>query len=712
VCVPFLSNGLYGPVFRVPVSKISRPMKRSPLFALALFLVAAPHSFAQSVSTAPLDRTEILGRLALGYSPSYIAYLVKTRGLSFSISASFLDRVTQLGGSGILVDTLPHAASPNSIDPSSVEGPPVEHLGKCALLTHTGDLDSAELECRASIDENPKSLWPLRATLEVLQMAGFDKSAFEPTLEGEEETKSDDPRTKELNQLTQRLAALTPPPSAPVQGSVTVATFGSSVVMIGRTTGTPASGMLEVEESAGMWDARNELYGFIETANFSEEPGEPPVSIKSPEVPSQLLADVQDNPDVARFRLDLARFYSEQANDFEEALAEIREAIRLEPDSERPHVQLALLYHKQKDFVNSLAELREVTRIAPAGNFEHLALGHELENAGHTADAIGEYKTIIDRHPERIDASEALVDLYVEQKDFKSAVEELRRSLKASAASFGDESKFVDLRWSDESNLAYYLEQDHDLGGAAEQYQYLLRFKPDDEGLHNDYGNVLMDQHHCDQAIGEYNEAVRLDPTVATPHHNTALCLATKKDLAGAVNEFREALQLDPDSPHSRVFLAEVLGQTGDLNTAMDEFHEVLKKDPNDLDAHAGLGFLYLQMKNEAQAVVELKKVLELKPDVPMAENNLAWIYATSEDQKLRNPSEALRLARQAIKTSPQPNSAFIDTLAEALLLNGKADEALVTETQAAHLDPDNPELKSRLARFREAANNSPHSEP
>src|ERR1700733_1179428 len=70
--VPRVSNSLYGPVSRIPVSKISRRMKQSLIVAMAL-LLATPHSFAQSVSTAPLDRTEILGRLAMDYSPSYIA---------------------------------------------------------------------------------------------------------------------------------------------------------------------------------------------------------------------------------------------------------------------------------------------------------------------------------------------------------------------------------------------------------------------------------------------------------------------------------------------------------------------------------------------------------------------------------------------------------------------------------------------------------------
>jgi tetratricopeptide (TPR) repeat protein len=683
-------------------------MKRCLIVSLAPFFVfTSPCLVAQSVATTPLDRTEIFGRLAMNYSPSYIAHLVDTRHLNFSVSANFLDQVTQAGGSGILVENLPDASSPNSMDPSADEGPAVEHLAKCAQLIHTGDLESAVPECRASIDDNPKSPWPLRATQNLLELIPNNTNAFESRVE--EGPKADDPRQKELDQLQQRLAALNPPQSAGTNSPVFSQGFGG-VVVIGQREATPASEMLEALESSDRWDAHNGLYGFIMTLNFPEEASGPPVANKPPEIPVQLLGDVHDDPDLAKYHLDLARFYSEQANDFENALGQIREAIRLEPDSERPHMQLALLYHKHKDLVNSVAELREVTRIASAGTIEHIALARELENAGHTQDAIAEYKYVIDRHPERTDASDSLIDLYLKRKDFKSAVEELRRSLKASSASFGDESKLVDQRWLDEDNLAYYLEQDHDLEGAAEQYQYLLRFKPDESSLHNDYGNVLMDQHLCDQAIGEYNEAVRLDPTVANPHHNTALCLAIKKDMAGAINEFREALQLDPDSPHSRLFLAEALGQTGDVNDAVNEFQEILKKDPNDPDAHGAFAFLYLQMKNDAQAVVELKKALELKPDVPMAENNLAWIYATSEDRKLRNPSDALRLAQQAVATSPEPNPAFIDTLAEALLLNGKADEALATETRAANLDPNNPQLRSRLEHFRDAVNNSSHA--
>jgi tetratricopeptide (TPR) repeat protein len=97
---------------------------------------------------------------------------------------------------------------------------------------------------------------------------------------------------------------------------------------------------------------------------------------------------------------------------------------------------------------------------------------------------------------------------------------------------------------------------------------------------------------------------------------------------------------------------------------------------------------------------MELKHALSIKPDFPHAENELACIYATADDLNLRNPSEALRLAKHAVQTSPQPVPAILDTLAEALLQNGQPAEALKTEQQAASLDPKNPVMQSRLAHF------------
>src|SRR5271156_4299368 len=133
-------------------------MKRHTLFFALIASLLAPCAFPQS---PPLDRTEILGRLALGYSPSYIAHLVKTGGVSFTVSADFLSLVTAAGGDGILVERLSSIDASSSAVSSGEQGKPIDHLAKCAELLHTSATESAEPECRAAIAESPRSPWPL-----------------------------------------------------------------------------------------------------------------------------------------------------------------------------------------------------------------------------------------------------------------------------------------------------------------------------------------------------------------------------------------------------------------------------------------------------------------------------------------------------------------------------------------------------------------------
>src|SRR6516165_5660551 len=163
-----------GIVFRRPVSPnrrdghmpfrgcfISYTMKARVLFLGLLFSACA------CAQTAPLDRAEILGRLAQGYSPSYLGRLVKTRGVSFSPSADFLDRVKLAGGDGILIERLSSATPPPGFGISQNERP-FELLAKCAELIHIGAGQQAENDCHAAIEENPESPWPLMAAIRAI----------------------------------------------------------------------------------------------------------------------------------------------------------------------------------------------------------------------------------------------------------------------------------------------------------------------------------------------------------------------------------------------------------------------------------------------------------------------------------------------------------------------------------------------------------------
>lgn len=135
-----------------------------------LFLPLHVDSQSQPISS-PLTQTEILGRLALGDPPSYVGHLVKIRGLSFSVTPDFLQRVSLAGGAGILIQRLAAAEVPHSTAPPSE--PALEHLTQCAAAHHAADFERATTECRASIAENLQSPWPILAALEVKGQPDF-----------------------------------------------------------------------------------------------------------------------------------------------------------------------------------------------------------------------------------------------------------------------------------------------------------------------------------------------------------------------------------------------------------------------------------------------------------------------------------------------------------------------------------------------------------
>jgi Tfp pilus assembly protein PilF len=664
-------------------------------FILLLAVALLPTgSFAQTAP--PLDQVDILGRLGVGYAPSYVAHLVRTRSVNFSPAASFIFQVESAGGRGVLVEALRSvdnssggAAATDAATRTNAEQS-VEHLAKCAEFMHIGDVDAAERECRSSIAEHRTSPWPLLITLKLVKVPASQLGA-------ESLSDVDKAAIAERTDLAARAAALgagrlamfpapgatMPPPISAADPEhlesselMTLSAYSQSPMSVfGRLTNLPAEGESFAQAS----------------------------EIQPVEIDPDLQRRIKLAPELASNHLSLAATYLDQSHDVVAAEGEFREAVRLEPDSTTAHILLGIFLLARKEEMAAVSEFREAVRIAPSATLTHMSLAGVYEKLGRTPEAISEVQAVLALRPGEVDTSNELVQLYMQHKDFRSAIAELRRSLKASGVDFADQRQLIETRKDGFSLLANLLQGNRQLDEAGEVDRYMLQFRPNDAAVHNDYGNVLLDQNRLDEALGEYYEAVRLAPEMATAHNNIGLCLARGKNLTGAVAEFRESLQLNPLEPRTKIYLGTVLEQQGDLKGASEQITEAMAKTPNDPWSHIGLAFAYDQLKNADGEITELKRALELDPESADAQNDLAWIYVTAEDLKLRKPANALELARKAVTADPT-NAAFVDTLAEALLLNGKEQEALDTERKAVALAPENVELQERLARFREAA--------
>ena len=107
---------------------------------------------------------------------------------------------------------------------------------------------------------------------------------------------------------------------------------------------------------------------------------------------------------------------------------------------------------------------------------------------------------------------------------------------------------------------------------------------------------------------------------------------------------------------------------------------------PGSADIHNELGFLLARQGRLEEAATHLKKSLQIEPDRVEAINNLAWIFATHKDERVREPEEAVRLAGRACQLTQYKSPHMLDTLAVAYAAAGRFSEAAGTAEKAMEL--------------------------
>ena len=127
-----------------------------------------------------------------------------------------------------------------------------------------------------------------------------------------------------------------------------------------------------------------------------------------------------------------------------------------------------------------------------------------------------------------------------------------------------------------------------------------------------------------------------------------------------------------------------------------------IEEEPTNHILYRELGDLYFQFENWAGVRQAYEDALRFNPNDPHVLNNLAWFYATCDEDHFRNPARSLELARQAASILKEAH--ILDTLAEAYYVNRMYQDAIDAETLALQLARDNRAYyEAQLERFRKA---------
>jgi serine/threonine protein kinase/tetratricopeptide (TPR) repeat protein len=293
--------------------------------------------------------------------------------------------------------------------------------------------------------------------------------------------------------------------------------------------------------------------------------------------------------------------------------------------------KLGAAFGVRKDHASAARYCSAAVSIRPDSSVAHNNLGNALHDGGKFEEAIAEYHKAIELDPKFAPAHDNLGLALGKQGKWDAAMAEHRKAIELApefAAAY--------------NNLGIALSNQKKLDEAIAAYRKAIRLKSDITEARINLGDALRATGQLDDAIAQYRELLKLmkelRKNAADVHCHLGFALAGKGLLDEAIDEYQETVRLLKDLPKDRS--ADGL-----------YWHGIA------LEAHQGLAGALGHKGRHREAMAEIREAVRISRNDPQMLNYLAWLLATCPDTSLRDASEAVRLARQAVELAPKESN-------------------------------------------------------
>jgi len=168
--------------------------------------------------------------------------------------------------------------------------------------------------------------------------------------------------------------------------------------------------------------------------------------------------------------------------------------------------------------------------------------------------------------------------------------------------------------------------------------------------------------------------------------NNLGIVFLAQGKLDEAISLLQAAVALRPENSPAHENLAKALIQKGEVADALVHYQKLLELQPDNIEVHNIVGTVLVQQHRIRDGVEEWQKVLAIQPDNGNAMSNLAWVFATSPDDSLRDGVKAVQLAQEALRISARRIPLLFRTLAAAYAETGEFSKAIQTAQEGIEL--------------------------
>lgn len=294
----------------------------------------------------------------------------------------------------------------------------------------------------------------------------------------------------------------------------------------------------------------------------------------------------------------------------QDAIPYFTDLIHADPKNAMAYAARGAAWRVKRIWEQSLKDCSRAIDLQPQMSLWHRNRGDVFRARDEHEKAISDYTEALKRDPNDTQS-------YINRGIVYRAKQEYQKALDDYAKAEALDSKDADLY----NNRGMIYRARREYAKSIKEYDTAIQLAPREVAPYFNRGNDYFELHEYDKAIQDYDAAIQLRPKNAIFYANRAAAYCGSKSYEKALADCEKAIEID--SKFSRAY-----NTRGDALRALRKYEEALDN---------------------------LKKAVQYDPKYSTAHANLAWLYATSPDARMRNGTLAKEHAQHAIDLSEDP---------------------------------------------------------
>jgi tetratricopeptide (TPR) repeat protein/V8-like Glu-specific endopeptidase len=313
-------------------------------------------------------------------------------------------------------------------------------------------------------------------------------------------------------------------------------------------------------------------------------------------------------------------------NNWSQALADYNQALAINPKNDSSFNNRGLLkIEKTKDYPGALADLNRAIALNANNSNAFNNRGYLKYLKNDATGSMADYNQSIAIDPKNHSTyNNRGVLKYVILKDISGAMADYNKSLALNP-------KYP----NPYNNRAAIKKEQNDFNGALADYSQAIALNPNDADFYINRAALKDQLNDFEGAISDYSRALVINPNNAETLNDRGVMRDKANDISGALQDYNQAIALNPKYAKAHgnrgVLKAEKLN---DISGGMADYNQALVLAPQDYTTYNNRGFLKYKQGDLAAAMSDYNRAISINPKYPSAFNNRSLAKYKQNDLK------------------------------------------------------------------------------